>query len=206
MATLADKPRTAPASDDGFFLTSAFVMTATIIAGFSLQLAMGRSSFASPPLVHAHAIVFMGWVFIYLLQNILATLGNTKIHRRLGWLAALWIPAMVLLGCMVTINIARRGQVPFFFQPQQFLIFDPISVLTLAGLAIAAIIMRILGRSRASPESSHSASAEAVSTFDRRYLLYAHSYPWPDQANSLLTRAANCAICSENRQRNSLED
>ena len=34
-------------------------MTITIVAGFSFQLAMGRSTFASPVRVHAHAIVFM---------------------------------------------------------------------------------------------------------------------------------------------------
>lgn len=51
-------------SDDRFFRTGAIVMTLVIIAGFSLNIIMGRSSFAAPPLVHAHAIVFMGWVAI----------------------------------------------------------------------------------------------------------------------------------------------
>lgn len=64
MATLADS---VPLKrDDGFFRNAAFVMTAVIFAGFSLQLAAGRSSFSAPLLVHAHALVFMGWVVIYL--------------------------------------------------------------------------------------------------------------------------------------------
>lgn len=62
MATLTQRP--AAIGDERFFLRAALLMTACIIAGFSLQLAMGRSTFASPVRVHAHAIAFMGWVFI----------------------------------------------------------------------------------------------------------------------------------------------
>ncbi len=142
MATLADRPRVTVPGDGRFFLNSAFAMAAVIVAGFSLQLAMGRSSFASPPLVHAHAIVFMGWVALYVAQNYFVATGNTVMHRRLGWIATGWIVAMVVLGCLVTLAIVRRGQVPFFFQPLQFLIFDPVSVFTFAGLSAAAIVLR----------------------------------------------------------------
>ena len=86
MATLAESPRAPVANDDRFFLRAAFAMALVIVAGFSLQLAMGRSTFASPPLVHAHAIVFMGWVTIYLLQNVFAATGNRALHKRLGWI------------------------------------------------------------------------------------------------------------------------
>ena len=34
------------------------------------------------------------------------------------------------------------GTVPFFFQPLQFLVFDPIAVLTFGGLTAAAILLR----------------------------------------------------------------
>ncbi|MDO8379482.1 hypothetical protein [Phenylobacterium sp.] len=117
-------------------------MALVIVAGFSVQLAMGRSSFSSPPLVHAHAIVFMGWVVIYLLQNLFAATGRRVLHRRLGWVAAAWVVPMLVLGFAVTLAIVRRGQAPFFFRPLQFLVFDPVSLLTFAGLTTAAILMR----------------------------------------------------------------
>ncbi len=142
MATLTDGMPASAGRDDGFFLRGAIAMTVVIVAGFSLQLAMGRSSFASPPLVHAHAIVFMGWVVIYLAQNVLATTGRIALHRRLGWLAAVWMLPMLVLGCAVTLAIVRRGQVPFFFKPQQFLVFDPVALITFAGLTTAAILLR----------------------------------------------------------------
>ena len=142
MATLATSPSAGRISDDRFFLLSAFCMAAVIFAGFSLQLSMGRSTFSSPLLVHAHAIVFMGWVVLYLLQNIFVATGNMALHRRLGWLATGWMAAMLVLGCAVTVAMVRRGQVPFFFRPVNFLVFDPLSLFTFAGLTIAAIVMR----------------------------------------------------------------
>ena len=142
MATIAEQPVVRTAGDERFFLRAAIIMTITIVAGFSFQLAMGRSTFASPVRVHAHAIVFMGWVAIYLLQNIFVATGRMHLHRRLGWIAAVWMVPMVFLGFYVTAAMVRAGYVPFFFRPQQFLIFDPVTVLTFAGLTIAAIVNR----------------------------------------------------------------
>ena len=73
-------------------------MTITIVAGFSTQYLMGRSTFASPLRVHLHAFFFMGWVAIYLLQNIFVATGRMHLHRRLGWIAAAWIIPMVIMG------------------------------------------------------------------------------------------------------------
>jgi len=142
MTTVADRLPVSSGRDDGFFLGGAVVMTLVIVAGFSTQLAMGRSSFSAPLLVHAHAVVFMGWVAIYLLQNTFVATGRMALHRRLGWLAAAWMVPMLVLGCGVTLAIVRRGGVPFFFKPLQFLIFDPVSLFTFVGLTVAAIVMR----------------------------------------------------------------
>jgi hypothetical protein len=144
MATLAETEtaRVSSSSDDTFFVRAAVIMALIIVAGFSFQHAMGRSTFASPPLVHAHAIIFMGWVAIYLTQNLLIGSGRIDIHRKLGWIALGWIFPMVLLGCLVTLAMLRRGQVPFFFRPLQFLVFDPMTLFTFAGLTLAAVAMR----------------------------------------------------------------
>lgn len=142
MATLVGQPITHSIGDERFFLRSAFLMAAIIAAGFSFQLAMGRSTFASPVRVHAHAILFMGWVGMYLVQNVLVSTGRVGLHRRLGWLAAGWAVAMVISGFVVTVVMVRSGTVPFFFQPLQFLVFDPVAVLTFAALTAAAIALR----------------------------------------------------------------
>jgi hypothetical protein len=125
-----------------FFLIAAIAMVGVTVAGFSVQLALGRSSFEAPPLVHAHAVVFMGWLVIFLLQNILIATGQVRLHRPLGWIAAAWMVPMLVLGWLVTENMIRQGNAPFFFKPLQFLVFDPVSLITFVGLTIAAIGFR----------------------------------------------------------------
>lgn len=142
MASIAQDVPVAPTADDRFFVRGAIVMALTIFTAFTFQHAMGRSTFAAPPLVHAHAIIFMGWVVIYLTQNLLIGTGRTDIHRKLGWIAVGWIFPMVLLGCLVTLAMLRRGQVPFFFRPLQFLVFDPMTLFFFAGLTLTAVAKR----------------------------------------------------------------
>lgn len=142
MTTIADGMPAPARRDDGFFMGGAIAMTLVIVGGFSTQLAMGRSSFGAPLLVHAHAVVFMGWVAIYLLQNALVATNRVALHRKLGWLAAAWMVPMLVLGCAVTVAMIRRGGAPFFFKPLQFLVFDPVSLFAFAGLTAAAIILR----------------------------------------------------------------
>jgi hypothetical protein len=121
---------------------SALVMALLVASGFGLQLAMGRSSFAVPIYLHVHAFVFFSWTGLYLVQNVLAGTGSMVLHRRLGWLAVIWIPTMVFMGTFVTVEAARTLHVPFFFQPAYFLVMNPLSVCVFAGLAGAAIALR----------------------------------------------------------------
>jgi hypothetical protein len=141
MATIAATP-TPIVRDEKFFFVSAVIMALILALGFSLQLAMKRSSFASPFYVHAHALIFFGWTTLYVIQNGLIATGNTAIHRRLGWLAALFVPAMVVMGTFVTVALVQRGAAPFFFQPLSFLLMNPLSVLAFAALVSGAIILR----------------------------------------------------------------
>jgi len=142
MATLAEPAPLTARSDDRFFLIMALVMMAVVFTGFSVHLAMGRSTFARPLVIHAHAVVFMGWIVLYVLQNILVNRGSMALHRTLGWIGAVWIIAMIGLGTTVTVLMVQAGRVPFFFYPVSFLIFDPMTVLTFAGLSYTAIALR----------------------------------------------------------------
>ena len=79
-------------------------MAAVLVAGFSLNLAMGRSSFAVPLIYHLHGVVFFGWIGLFVAQTSLMARGNTALHRRLGWLSVLMVPLMV-----VPFAISRRN-------------------------------------------------------------------------------------------------
>ena len=147
MATLAGSMRTDPdvqaePRGDTFYAKLAIIMALTVVAGFSLQLAMGRSTFASPLRVHVHAVLFMGWVAIFVLQSQFATRGPIALHRKLGWLAVGWMFAMLAAAMVVIVAMARNGTVPFFFTPQHFLIADPLTLLGFMGLTGAAVVLR----------------------------------------------------------------
>ncbi|MGX7953684.1 hypothetical protein ACWPM1_14120 [Tsuneonella sp. HG249] len=143
MATLAaDVTHEEPAREERFFSTLAIAMAVVIVAGFSTQYLMGRSTFASPLRVHVHAVLFMGWVGLFVLQSWLATRGPLALHRKVGWIAAIWMVLMVPAAIMVIVVMLRGGTSPFFFRPQEFLIGNPLSVSLFAGFTVAAIVMR----------------------------------------------------------------
>lgn len=130
------------AGDLRFFRNVVTGMAAVLVSGFVFQLAMGRSSFGAPMVVHAHAVVFMGWAGITVTQAWLADAGVRHLHRLLGNLAIIWIMAMLVLGPLVTVEAARTGRVPFFFQPQHFVLADPGILLGFFLLFSAAIFLR----------------------------------------------------------------
>jgi hypothetical protein len=132
-----------PVADDRrFFRNLVTTMAVILVGGFVVQLALGRSSFGAPLVVHAHAIAFMGWVSITLTQAWLAASGNLATHRKLGQLAVVWTIGLLILGPLVTIAAIQTARTPFFFQPQHFLIANPMTLIGFAGLFAAAIVMR----------------------------------------------------------------
>ncbi|MEG3148160.1 hypothetical protein U1839_26215 [Sphingomonas sp. RT2P30] len=125
MATLAESVQPQAANRErGFFLIMALVIAATVIAGFTLQFVAGRSSLASPWWVHLHGLTFMGWLGIYVTQNLLVYRGNVAQHRRLGMVAAAYVGWAVLVGMSVTTLTVMNHRVPPFFPPNVFLVMD----------------------------------------------------------------------------------
>lgn len=133
---------TSDARETRFCLLIACAMGAVLVSGFSLQLMMGRSNFTAPLTVHVHAVLFMGWLGLFLFQNIAIANGAAALHRRIGWVATVWLAAMVPAGIAATVNAAQAGRVPFFFLPQHFLFADIAVLLCFAALTTAAIALR----------------------------------------------------------------
>ena len=132
-----------PVADDRrFFRNLITIMAIILVAGFVVQLALGRSSFNSPIIVHLHAFAFMAWVGITLTQTWLAASGNLPLHRKLGVSAIGWVILLMILGPLVTLANVQTGRTPFFFQPQHFLIANPLTLIGFAGLFSAAILLR----------------------------------------------------------------
>lgn len=142
MATRAPAATQAFEQEHRFFFITACVMAFVLVAGFSTSVILGRSSFGSPILFHIHAFTFFGWVALYLMQTGLASTGSIALHKRLGWLALGWAPAMVILGIAITVTSVRGTGAPFFFDKNEFLIGNPLGILGFAGLVAWAITVR----------------------------------------------------------------
>src|SRR4051812_47415012 len=143
MATLATHAAPRPASaEERFFMTSAIAMAVVIVAGFSLNAIMGRSTIFSPISVHVHGLLFMGFLGLYVTQNFLVATGNVAVHKKLGWLAAVMVPAMIVAALYVIVAMLRRGAVPFFFTPLYFLAMDTMILTSFVVLVGAAIRLR----------------------------------------------------------------
>lgn len=125
-----------------FFLILASVISLCIVAGFSLNLAMGRSTFAVPLPYHLHGVVFFGWVGLFLAQSFLISRNNTALHRRLGMIAVAYVPLMVFLGLVIMTIVMRRTGGPFFFAQNVFLFSNTAHLLAFAGLTFAALKVR----------------------------------------------------------------
>ena len=130
------------ATEERFFVITAMVMALINIVAFSFFAAMGISSFHAPVSVHIHAILFMGWVLLFVAQVSLAATGSLALHRKLGWLAVGWASAMVIVGTLTTVSSAQKAAVPFFFLPAQFLLMNPLSVILFAALLIGGVAKR----------------------------------------------------------------
>lgn len=140
---MSDVVVNAPATGERLFIRNLMTAMAVIlVAGFVVNLAAGRSSFNAPLIVHAHAVVFMGWIGITLAQTWLAASGNIALHRQLARLALVWVIGLVIFGTWVTVATIQTGRTPFFFQPQHFLIANPLLLVGFVALLAAAIHMR----------------------------------------------------------------
>ncbi|TPG21099.1 hypothetical protein EAH87_07145 [Sphingomonas koreensis] len=142
MATAAPHRLHPIVRDRLFFFVMALAIAATAISGFSLQLAMGRSSFHAPWWVHVHGLTFMGWLGLYLVQNWLAWRGSVIDHQRLGRFAAAYVGWMVLVGVSVNTLATIHHRIPPFFEVNVFLVMDWTIVLVFAGLTWAAVRLR----------------------------------------------------------------
>ena len=129
-------------SETRFFMIVAIVMAAFNVIAFSLFAAVGISSFHAPPYVHVHAMLFMGWVVLFVTQVSLAATGSLALHRKLGWVAVGWALAMIVVGTATTIWTVQRDRVPFFFLPAQFLVMNPLSVSVFGALLVGGVVKR----------------------------------------------------------------
>lgn len=127
-------------SDHNFFAAYVAIIWAAIVLGFGLdsfkKFNAGRLDYPWP--VHAHALIFGGWLILFTLQVLAIRRGNVALHRRTGRLALVFMPLMLIAGPWASLAMdgLRFGQpkTAFPFMAIQFTNVAGAAVLIAAGL------------------------------------------------------------------------
>ena len=130
-------------SDQSFYRRMAVFVAGIIVFGFAQWALRGFVNVATVPVwVHLHGMAFMGWVVLFVVQNVLAERGSIAMHRRLGWLAVALAVFMVGIGSFTSIRAIELHRQPFFFSPAFFLALTQVQVAVFGAMVAAAIATR----------------------------------------------------------------
>lgn len=128
-------------SDAWFFPAIVGVIWVLMLAGFVPEIVVRLNGDPKPyPIViHAHAVVYFGWLTFLASQVALIRTGHVALHRSLGTLGAVLAVAVVLLGpaAAFTMHLAHDAQ-----QPPKFLAIQLLNVLVFAVLVTAGLVLR----------------------------------------------------------------
>ncbi len=129
-------------SERNFFVGMALLIAATVVGGFAQFALRNMVILPAPLLVHAHGVIFLCWLGVFVAQSVLIQQGAVSLHRRLGWIALTLALLMVLVGTLTALNSVRAERVPPFFTPPIFLALSFMELATFIGLVFAGIATR----------------------------------------------------------------
>ena len=99
--------------DRWIFTFMAGLLLVTVLTGFipsgQLQLEQIEAGMRGPflPVVHVHAFVMGAWILLLLAQTSLVASDNRALHRKLGMVGMVLMPAMVITGFVLVPSIYR---------------------------------------------------------------------------------------------------
>jgi hypothetical protein len=141
--------RSPAAAERAFFGCAAALIGATVFVGFwrsyFLRGLVDAPAFPiSPltPLVHAHGLLFVGWIALFIVQNALVGFGRRDLHRKLGVIATVWVPVMVGVGTWLALHSVARGSAPALMEPRGWLAVQLADLVVFATLAVAGYSAR----------------------------------------------------------------
>lgn len=128
-------------ADAWFFPAIVAIIWLLMLAGFVPELISRSSGNVRPyPLViHAHAIVFFGWLVFLASQVALVRTGNIAWHRRMGIVGIGLAVAVIIFGpaAALTQQFAHVAR-----QPPHFLAIQIVSIVGFAGFITAGLLFR----------------------------------------------------------------
>jgi hypothetical protein len=94
-----------------------------------------------PPIIHVHAVFFVGWLVLLTTQLLLVRVRRTGLHMKLGLAGMAMAPVMVVLGVAGGIVVEKVNFGTPLSRPA-FMAIEFTDMLGFAGLAGAAFVLR----------------------------------------------------------------
>jgi hypothetical protein len=129
-------------SDDIFFPFMALLVLGAVVYGFGQSYFLPGMVFAKLPnrLVHIHGALFVSWIFLLLIQNLLVAIRRVRWHRTLGILGVILPPLMAVFGVLTVFDSIRRNGTGL---PGELILVGDIEELALfLGLTCWGILVR----------------------------------------------------------------
>jgi ABC-type multidrug transport system permease subunit len=145
------RPLVSPAARDRKFYTSmGIVMLFTALVGFSRTYFIGLISGHPTTItgripnatVHLHALLFMSWLVLFIVQTRLIATHRVKVHRKLGYFGVVLAAAMIVVGGRTAVEAARLGAVPPGNNPWTFTAIPFGDIATFAIFFLGAVLWR----------------------------------------------------------------
>jgi hypothetical protein len=92
-----------------FFLLVAVAIAGLVVYGFSQDIdeRLFHPPIPRPLILHVHAVVFFGWIALFITQTTLIQKRNLTLHRRLGMAGVVHGCLIVLVGIATALTMAR---------------------------------------------------------------------------------------------------
>jgi hypothetical protein len=134
-------PVSTAARDRTFYTGIAIAMLFTALVGFSRTYFLGLFSGHATTItgrvpnatVHLHALLFMSWLVLFIVQTSLVATHRVKVHRKLGCFGVALAAVMIVVGGRTAVEAARLGAVPPGANPWNFIAI-PFGDITTFGL------------------------------------------------------------------------
>ena len=129
--------------DQAFFTKLSAWLAAFIVFGFVQWGLRGMVDYRHAPIwVHLHGLLMVSFLALFVTQNRLAGNGNLALHRKLGWISAYLVAAIVGVACLTGVMALKLHKVPPFFTNAYFLALTQVDAVVFGGLVYAAITRR----------------------------------------------------------------
>jgi hypothetical protein len=133
------------ASADRFYARMAIVCLAVGVIGFAptYWVPLLRGTLDVPPVAHAHAFFFYGWLVLFVRQSSLAASGQYVRHRTLGLLGIALASGMFFVGLGMSMHSLKAAIADGFEAAARAFAIVPVSGIVLFAVLFALAIARV---------------------------------------------------------------